>query len=129
MSTTIEFYKTYSRQSRSTWADNARVVLTFDAESKQGVYLHLGDFGINGFSISKQLQTLLPASLQQQYIDVTHIDIVMHVFNNQIEGYCKEHVLEAAFKEVFLLNQEAFLSKSAKSQWEKTYHSFVEHSD
>jgi hypothetical protein len=129
MSTTIEFYKTYSRQSRSSWSDNARVVLTFDAESKQGVYLHLGDFGINGCSVSKQLQALLPISLQQQYIDVAHIDIVMHVFNIQIEHYCKEYVMVSAFKEIFLLNQDAFFSNSAKNQWEKSYHSFLEHSD
>ena len=126
MSTTIEFYKTYTRKSRSIWADNARVVLTFDAESKQGVYLHLGDLGINGFSVSKQLQTLLPTSLQQQYIDVAHIDVVIHVFNQLIESYCKEHVLEAAFKESFLLNQEAFFADTTKDQWEKSYHRFVE---
>ncbi|AOW76882.1 hypothetical protein A3Q34_08460 [Colwellia sp. PAMC 20917] len=129
MSTAIEFYKIYTRQSRSSWADRARVVLTFDAESKQGVYLHLGDFGINGFSISKQLQTLLPNSLQQQYVDVAHIDIVMHIFNKKIEFYCKEHVIESAFKEVFFLNQDAFFSNSTKNQWEMSYHSFIEHSE
>ncbi len=62
MSTTIEFFKLYSRRSRSPdyWNDRARVVVTLDPETKQGVYLHLGDFGINGIAISSQLQKHLP---------------------------------------------------------------------
>ena len=129
MSTTIEFYKIYSRSSRAKWLDRARIAMAFDSESKQGVYMHLGDTSINGFSISKQLQTLLPIFLQRQYIDVSHIDIVMHVFNKQIENYCKNHVSEESFKEVFILNQDTFFSDSSKQHWEKSYHNFIEHSD
>lgn len=125
MSTTIEFYKTYSRQSRSMWADNARVVMTFDAESKAGVYLHLGDFGINGFSISKGLQSILPSTLQKQYIEGKHIDIVMHIFRDIIENYCQQHVSEDEFKEVFLLNQTSFFSDTAKAQWLESYNVFL----
>jgi hypothetical protein len=125
MSTDIEFYKTYTRKSRSKWSDNARVVLMFNSESKSGVYLHLGDLGINGFSISKQLQTLLPASLQQQYLGVEYIDIVMHVFNEQIESYCKKFIEEVEFKEVFLLNQTAFFSNATKTVWKESYELFL----
>lgn len=125
MSTTIEFYKTYTRKSRSKWSDNARVVLMFDSESKSGVYLHLGDLGINGFSISKQLQTLLPTQLQQQYLGVEYIDIVMHVFNEQIENYCKKLVEEVEFKEIFLLNQIAFFSDTTRTVWKESYDLFV----
>jgi hypothetical protein len=125
MSTDIEFYKTYTRKSRSKWSDNARVVMMFDSESKSGVYLHLGDLGINGFSISKQLQTLLPTPLQQQYLGVEYIDIVMHVFNEQIESYCKKFVEEVEFKEIFLLSQKSFFSSASKTIWKESYEMFL----
>mgnify|MGYP000573421045 CR=1 FL=1 len=125
MSTEIEFYKTYTRKSRSPWLDNARVVMTFRAESKNGVYLHLGDCGINGFSISKELQTLLPESIRGQYIKAQHIDIVMHVFSTYMEEYCKTNVSINEFKDIFLLDQESFFSDDSKSQWEKSYNLFL----
>jgi hypothetical protein len=127
MSTTIEFYKLYSRRSRSpeSWNDRARVVMLFDSETKQGIYLHLGEFGINGIAISSQLQKRLPEQLQQQYIEFEYIDVVMHIFLKEMEHYCRKHVKKNEFKKAFFLNPKAFFSAKAKNHWLESYELFL----
>jgi hypothetical protein len=49
----------------------------------------------------------------------------MHVFNEQIESYCKRFVEEVEFKEVFLLNQIAFFSDATRTVWKESYDLFV----
>ena len=127
MSDIIDFHKTYTRQSRSPWADLARVVMLWNPESKGGIYLQLGDLGLNGFSLSKAYQERLPEELQnKQYIDVKHIDIVMYTFAEEIQQYCANNVKDEHFKEVFLISQSVFFSEVAKSYWLKAYNSFIE---
>lgn len=121
MTNTIEFFKRYSRQSRSPWDDVSRVVMMFQPDSKQGVYLHFGESGINGISVSKELQARLPTDLIGQYIDAAYIDIVLHLFCEEIEEYCTTNVQQQEFKGIFLVNQYAFFSDQAKAVWKKSY--------
>lgn len=73
--------------SRSPWKESnlSRVAMLFDSDSKAGIYLHLGDKGINGMSVSKSLHHKLPNELQQQYINADLVDVVMYVFNAEID--------------------------------------------
>jgi hypothetical protein len=127
MSDTIDFHKTYTRQSRSPWSDLSRVAMLWNPESKGGIYLQLGDLGINGFSLSKEYQERLPEKLKnKQYIKAKHIDVVMHIFAEEIQQYCVNNVKEEYFKEIFLINQSIFFSDIAKKYWLKAYNSFIE---
>jgi len=124
----IEFHKTYTRMSRSPWkeSDLSRVAMLFDSDSKAGIYLHLGDKGINGMSVSKLLHHKLPNKLQQQYIDAELVDVVMYVFHAEIENYCRESVDENAFRRIFLLSQDAFFSDSSLYRWQEAFDNFME---
>ena len=124
----IEFHKTYTRMSRSPWkeSDLGRVAMLFDPDSKAGVYLHLGDRGINGMSVSKSLHQKLPEALQQQYIDAELVDVVMYVFHAEIENYCRESVGEHAFRRIFLLSQDAFFSDNSLYRWQEAFDNFME---
>ncbi len=124
MSDTIEFYKNYSRRSKSPWDDSARVAMLWQPETKQGVYLHLGEFGINGISLSKSFQERMPKDLQYQYLIFEHLDIVMHVFAHEIEEYCTDNISNRDFKEVFLLNQDSFFNDVSKSYWRLAYENY-----
>lgn len=121
MTDTIEFFKRYARQSRSPWDDVSRVVMMFQPDSKQGIYLHLGESGINGVSISKDLQLRLPKALQSQYIEASDIDIVLHLFETEISEYCTNNVSTTAFKQIFLVGQGVFFSDESKTVWKKSY--------
>ena len=122
----IEFHKIYARMSRSPWkeSDLSRVVMLFDPESKGGIYLHLGDEGINGLSVSKSLQNKLPDSLRQQYIDVELIDVAMFVFHNEIERYCREKVSETAFCRIFFISPNEFFTNQTINRWKEAFLSF-----
>ncbi|KGJ99884.1 hypothetical protein [Thalassotalea sp. ND16A] len=124
MSDTIEFYKNYARRSKSPWDDTARVAMLWQPETKLGVYLHLGAFGINGVSLSKRFQERMPSGLQSQYLIFEHLDIVMHVFAHEIEEYCTEKVSNKEFKEVFLLNQDSFFNETSKAYWQFAYNNY-----
>ena len=125
MSDTIEFFKRYTRQSRSPWADVSRVVMMFQPETKQGIYLHLGSDGFNGVSISKALQAKMPKQLQKQYIESTDIDIVLHLFCDEITEYCNKHVSTEAFKSIFLVTQSSFFNSYTAANWEESYKRFI----
>jgi len=124
----IEFHKNYTRMSRSPWkeSDLGRVAMLFDSDSKAGVYLHLGDRGINGMSVSKSLHHKLPEALQQQYIDAELVDVVMYVFHAEIENYCRESVDEHAFRRIFLLSQDSFFSDGSVDRWQEAFDNFME---
>ncbi len=125
MTDTIEFFKRYTRQSRSPWADVSRVVMMFQPDSKQGIYLHLGESGINGVSLSKELQSRLPKALQSQYIEASDIDVVLHLFETEISGYCNDNVSIRVFKRIFLVDQRGFFSDESKAVWEESYQQFL----
>ena len=125
MTDTIEFYKRYTRQSRSHWDDESRVVMMFQPDSKQGIYLHLGESGINGVSLSKDLQSRLPKALQSQYIEASDIGVVLHVFEEEISDYCNSNVTTDAFKRIFLVCQRGFFSNESKAVWKKSYQQFL----
>lgn len=125
MSDTIEFFKRYTRQSRSPWDDVSRVVMMFQPESKRGIYLHFGESGINGVSLSKDLQSRLPKALQSQYIEASDIDIVLHLFETEISDYCTDNVSAKAFKRIFLVDQHGFFSDASKAVWKKSYQQFL----
>lgn len=114
--------------SRSPWkeSDLSRVAMLFDPNSKAGIYLHLGDKGINGMSVSKSLHHMLPEKLQQQYIDVELVEVVMYVFHAEIENYCIESVEEHDFRRIFLLSQDAFFSDSSLYRWQEAFDNFME---
>ena len=105
MTNTIEFFKRYTRQSRSPWDDVSRVVMIFQPDSKQGIYLNLSESGINGMSVSKELQARLPPDLFGQYIDAAFTDIVLHLFCEQIEESCNTHVKRHEFRSIFMVDQ------------------------
>lgn len=121
MTDTIEFFKRYTRQSRSPWEDVSRVVMMFHPDSKQGIYLHFGESGINGISLSKDLQSRLPKALQSKYIEACDIDVVLHLFETEISEYCTDNVSTKAFKRIFLVDQQGFFSKESKAVWKKSY--------
>jgi hypothetical protein len=125
MTDTIEFFKRYARQSRSPWDDVSRVVMMFQPDSKQGIYLHLGESGINGVSLSKDLQSRLPKALQSQYIEASDIEVVLHVFEEEISDYCNCNVTTDAFKRIFLVGQRGFFSDESKAVWKKSYQQFL----
>lgn len=125
MTDTIEFFKRYTRQSRSPWDDVSRVVMMFQPDSKQGIYLHLGESGINGVSLSKDLQSRLPKALQSQYIEASDIEVVLHVFETEISEYCNDNVSTKAFKRIFLVDQQGFFSDASKAVWKKSYQQFL----
>lgn len=124
----IEFHKTYTRMSRSPWKDSdlSRVAMLFDPDSKAGIYLHLGDRGINGVSVSKSLHHKLPETLQQQYINAELVDVVMYVFHAEIKNYCRESVDENAFRRIFLLSQDTFFSDRSLYRWQEAFKNFME---
>ncbi|MDN3651493.1 hypothetical protein QWY77_01675 [Thalassotalea ponticola] len=124
MSDTIEFYKNYSRRSKSPWDDAARVAMLWQPDTKQGIYLHIGAFGINGIGLSKAFQEKMPDGLQCQYLVFERLDIVMHVFAEEIQQYCIDNVSTKDFKEVFLLNQDAFFNDISKSYWQLAYDNY-----
>ena len=125
MTDTINFFKRYTRQSRSPWDDVSRVVMMFQPESKQGIYLHFGESGINGVSLSKDLQSRLPKALQSQYIEANDIDVVLHLFETEISKYCTNNVRNEAFKRIFLVDQHGFFSDESKTVWKKSYQQFL----
>ena len=125
MTDTIEFFKSYTRQSRSPWDDVSRVVMMFQPDSKQGIYLHLGGSGINGISLSKELQSRLPKALQSQYIGASDIEVVLHLFETEISKYCTDNVSTKAFKRIFLVEQRGFFSDDSKAVWKKSYQQFL----
>ncbi|WP_163935920.1 hypothetical protein [Paraferrimonas sp. SM1919] len=120
MSTHIQFYKKYTRQSRSPWDDSARVVMMFDPETKAGIYLHIGDSGFNGFAISEKLQQQLPENFQKQYLEAKYAHIVLASFCEEIEAYCRNHVVITEFQSIFLSNQNTFFSDYAKAAWQQS---------
>lgn len=125
MTDTIEFFKRYTRQSRSPWDDVSRVVMMFQPDSKQGIYLHFGELGINGVSLSKDLQSRLPKTLQSQYIEASVTDVVLHLFETEISEYCTNNVSTRAFKRIFLVDQHGFFSHESKALWKKSYQQFL----
>jgi hypothetical protein len=125
MASQIEFYKSYSRESRSPWSDKARYCLLFLPESKHGIYLHVGDSGFNGMSVSRELQKRLPRQLQQQYINLDHIDVVMHVFEKELAKYCQTEIDQQAFKNAFLVSPIVFFSETAQVQRKQSYDNYL----
>nr|MDC2855880.1 hypothetical protein [Ningiella sp. W23] len=103
----------------------SRVVMMFQPESKQGIYLHFGESGINGVSLSKDLQFRLPKALQSQYIEASDIEVVLHVFEEEISDYCNYNVTTDAFKRIFLVGQHGFFSDASKAVWKKSYQQFL----
>lgn len=127
MSDIIDFHKTYTRQSKSPWDDLARIAMLWLPEAKSGIYLHIGVLGINGFSLSKQFQERLPNALKNtKYISIEYIDVLMHVFREDIQQYIVNNVKDEQFKEVFLIGHNVFFSDIAKENWLKAYNSFIE---
>lgn len=110
MSTPITFHKIYTRQSKSPWADKARVVMLFEPESKGGIYLHLGDDGFNGVSVSQSLQAALPEAMRQQYIEIDALSTVFDIFGRKMAEYCMQEVDEIAFRRVFLCTPSHFFA-------------------
>lgn len=125
MASHIEFYKSYSRESRSPWSDKARYCLLFLPESKHGIYLHVGDSGFNGLSVSRDLQERLPKQLQQQYINLDHIEVVMHVFEKELAKYCQTEIDQQAFKNAFLVSPIVFFSETAQAQRKQSYDNYL----
>lgn len=117
MSTYIAFHKIYTRQSKSPWQDKARVVMLFEPESKGGIYLHLGDEGFNGLSVSQSLQSALPAAMRQQYIEIDALGIVFDIFGRQMAEYCTQEVDEVTFMRVFLCTPNRFFAPYVKRRW------------
>lgn len=101
MSTEIEFHKVYTRNSKSPWDDLARVVMAWQPETKQGIYMHVGVDGINGFAISREYQPQLPTAIRGQYVSSTYTDVIFHIFRKDIEEYCNTHVEQRIFKNTF----------------------------
>lgn len=124
-SVNIEFHKIYKRSSRSCWNDKSRVCLLFLPELKAGIYIHLGDEGINGISISKPLHDRLPKDLQTQYIPFVQIDIVLHLYANEMEEFSLTQVETNEFKKIFMVHPTAFFSESAKYHWRKAYENYM----
>ncbi len=125
MSTEIEFYKSYTRSSRSPWDDRGRYCIFFLPQSKHGIYLHVGECGFNGISVSRELQQRLPEKMQRQYICSAYLDVILHVFKKELEEYCNTQIKLYEFKDSFLLSQQSFFSETAKSDWEKSYNQYL----
>ena len=126
MSTDIQFHKVYTRVSRSPWDDLARVVMTWQPETKQGIYMHVGVDGVNGFAFSRDFQSRLPAAIRGHYVSSAYADVIFHIFQKDIEEYCQAHVEQYVFKKQLVANQDVFFSETAKVQWQMSYDKFLE---
>lgn len=64
--------------------------------------------GLNGFALSREFQDRLLDGLKGQDISAAHSDLILHLFQREIEEYCDQHVKPHPFKEVFMVNQNVF---------------------
>jgi len=121
MSDKVEFYKTYSRKSKTPWDDLARVIILFNDEEKSGIYLQVGNFGFNGLFLSENYRLKLPEKLQLRYADMNKAMAIFHYFVDEIEEFCRKFISKSDFISVFGVNQNCFFTNEAKKNWQQEF--------